>query len=106
VTSLRLHVRPSGRSDRLRGWHADGALRVEVTAVPEDGRANEAVIRLLASALGVRRSAVTVKQGAASRSKRIEVDGLDDAELKQRIQRALDAGEPHGGKEHGGFAQG
>lgn len=76
---------------RLRGWHPDGGLKVEVTAPPEGGKANEAVVRLLAGSLGVPRASITVKRGAGSRNKVIEVAEMSEAELKSRIERALDA---------------
>lgn len=95
MSLLSVHVRPGGRAERLRGWRADGGLRVEVTAPPEGGRANEAVVRLLAESLGVRRGAVTVRRGASGRSKLIEIEGMDEAEVKSRIERALATGEDH-----------
>jgi uncharacterized protein YggU (UPF0235/DUF167 family) len=55
----------------------DGVLRVRVAAPPVDGAANEALVRLLASELGVARSAVRLVSGATARTKRIEVDGQD-----------------------------
>jgi uncharacterized protein len=86
---LRVRVRPGARDERLRGWHGDGALKVEVTAPPEGGKANEAVVRLLADALGVRRIEVAVAQGHSSRSKVIEIEGIDEPELARRVERAL-----------------
>lgn len=94
---LRVRVRPGARDERLRGWHGDGSLRIEVTAPPEGGRANEAVVRLLAGILGVRRGDVAVIQGHAARSKVIEVQGLGEPELRERIERSL-GGEGGGGQ--------
>ncbi|MCU0272616.1 MAG: DUF167 domain-containing protein [Acidimicrobiales bacterium] len=71
---LLISVHPGARRE---GLVADAdRLRVEVTAPPERGRATEAVIRLVADRLGVRRSAVVVVAGATSRSKRLRVDGV------------------------------
>jgi len=69
---------------------------VEVTAPPEGGKANDAVVRLLAEALRVRRATVSVVRGASSRAKVVEVEGMDEAELKSRIERALGEGVPRG----------
>lgn len=57
------------------GTHGD-ALKVRVTAPPEGGRANDEVIRLLAGALGVPRSAVEIVAGHTSRRKRVRVFGV------------------------------
>lgn len=65
---------------------ADGPrLRLSVTAAPEDGRANRAVCALLAEALGVAASAVSVAQGASAREKTIAVAG-DPAALGARLE--------------------
>jgi uncharacterized protein YggU (UPF0235/DUF167 family) len=61
-------------------------LRVRVTAPPVDGRANEALTRLLASKLGVPRSDVRVVGGQTSRLKLVAVDGLTPEELRRRLE--------------------
>jgi uncharacterized protein YggU (UPF0235/DUF167 family) len=58
---------------------------VRVTAPPVDGKANEAVRRLLAKRLGVAPGRVAVARGQAGRDKLIEVEGIDDAELVRRL---------------------
>jgi uncharacterized protein (TIGR00251 family) len=78
-----LHVRPGSRRDAVEGDH-DGALAVRVSAPPTDGRANEAVRRLLASEFGVTRSAVEIVGGHTSRRKRVRIDG-DVAALTARL---------------------
>jgi hypothetical protein len=91
-TLLRIHVRPAARRESLQGWRADGSLKLEVTARPEDGLANQAVTDLLAEALGVSRGRVAVVRGRSSRSKLIEVEGMDEAEIRRRIEAALAGG--------------
>lgn len=54
----------------------NGLLRVYVTAVPEDGKANKVVIKLLAKRFGVNQSAVRIIRGAASGNKTVEIDGV------------------------------
>jgi uncharacterized protein YggU (UPF0235/DUF167 family) len=88
VTALHVRVHPGARFARLKEWRGD-VLRIDVTEPPERGRANEAVVLLLATALGVTRTDLTVRQGHASRDKRIEVTGIEPAELRARIDRAL-----------------
>lgn len=92
TATLRVRVHPGARIERLRDWHGD-ALRIDVIAAPERGRANDAVVRLLAAALGVTRTDVNVRQGHASRDKRIEVSGLEPDELRTRIDLALEESE-------------
>jgi uncharacterized protein YggU (UPF0235/DUF167 family) len=66
------------------GWTA-GVLRVRVTAPPVEGEANRAVSALVARALGVRPSAVTVARGTRGRDKLIRVEGLSRAEVEARL---------------------
>lgn len=81
-----LHIRVTPRSARpgIRGWRlgADGReeLEVRVAQAPADGAANEAVLKLLAAALGVSRSELAIISGAASRHKRVAIPfGLAEA---------------------------
>jgi len=89
---LRVRVHPGARRSGIVGWHGDGALKVEVTAAPEAGRANAAVEKLLAATLAVGKAQVTVVQGGSSRSKVVEVVGLDEHEIRDRIETALREG--------------
>lgn len=83
--TARIDVRltPRGGQDRIDGWEGD-VLRVRVAAPPAEGRANDAMLRLVAKALGVPPSRVTVISGAQSRTKVIEVDGLTVEEIRAR----------------------
>ncbi len=83
---LRLRVKPSARRDRLVGAHG-GALKLEVTAPPERGRANDAVVELLASAFGVRASEVEVTSGLASQDKQVRIGTLSAREACERLAR-------------------
>ncbi len=82
---LRVRVHPGARRERIGPRAADGAWRIEVRAVAEGGRANEAVVELIAEALGKRRSEVRVAAGAGSRSKVIEIDGAEQADVEARL---------------------
>jgi len=83
VTRLRLRVSPKAKRNAVAGWHGD-ALKVSVTAVPERGRANDAVVALLAEALGVAPSSIEVVSGAASKDKVVEVPLTPD-EIARRL---------------------
>ena len=61
------------------------ALAVRLAARPVDGAANQELIRLLADALSVPRSAVSVRSGAQSRTKRLHVAGIDPATARARL---------------------
>lgn len=73
--TLAVHVQPRARKSEVAGTHGD-ALKVRVTAPPEGGRANEEVVRILADALGVPRSAVEIVAGHTSRRKRVRIRGV------------------------------
>jgi uncharacterized protein (TIGR00251 family) len=86
---LRLKVQPKARREAVVGWTPDPdgvALKLAVGAPPEDGKANAAVIALLAETLGVAKSAISVVSGATDRRKLVEIRG-DETELRA----ALDA---------------
>ncbi len=76
--SVRFSVRVQPRAARseIVGLHGD-ALKVRLAAAPAEGAANEALIDLLADALGIARRAVRIVAGATSRGKIVEVDGVD-----------------------------
>jgi hypothetical protein len=86
---LEVLVRPRARREGVEGFRADGKLVLAVAAPPEDGRANEAVAGLLGEALGVKARDIAIVRGQRSRAKLIEVSGMDEAELRRRIERAL-----------------
>ena len=65
---LHVRVQPKARANAVKGWHG-AALRVSVTAAPEDGKANRAVIDLLAETFDVAPSSINLVRGAASRDK-------------------------------------
>jgi uncharacterized protein (TIGR00251 family) len=77
---LRVKVVPGASRDRVAGPHGDG-VRVQVSAPPERGRANEAVARVLAAALGVGPSRVVLASGAASSRKTFRIEGLTPDDL-------------------------
>ena len=84
VARLAVRVQPRARSDALAGERG-GALVVRVTAPPVDGKANAAVCALVARAVGVPKSAVTVVHGAGTRDKVLEIRGVDTASLRRAV---------------------
>ena len=90
-TRLRLRVAPGSRRPGVAGRHGDG-WKVRVAQPPEDGRANEAVVALLAEALELPRSAVAIVSGHSGRDKIVALDGIDPAEADRRLgERSITA---------------
>ncbi|GAA0552889.1 hypothetical protein FHS83_001546 [Rhizomicrobium palustre] len=87
--TVTFHVRltPKGGRDAVEGWEtaSDGSRHVKarVRAVPEDGKANAALVQLLAKTLGVPKSAIEIVAGATARLKRIEARGEN---LRARLE--------------------
>jgi len=84
TTRVRLRVSAGSRKTELAGRHGDG-WKVRVSAPPERGRANEAVLALLAERVGLPRRSLAIVSGQASRDKVIEMTGIDSAEAERRL---------------------
>jgi uncharacterized protein (TIGR00251 family) len=89
VPVARITVKAQPRAKRSRIVRVDGAnVTVQLAAPPVDGAANEALIELLSEALSLRKSAVRLALGQSSRSKVVEVVGLDAATVSARLAAA------------------
>lgn len=80
-TRLSVKVVPGASSNGVAGWMGD-ALRVRVTAAPERGKANAAVEKVIADALGLPARAVRVIKGNTSPRKVLEISGLTAGEIR------------------------
>ena len=80
-----VRVQPRASRDEIVGEHG-GALKVRLTAPPADGRANEALCKLLAYELKIPASAVRILAGETSRTKRIEIRGVSADAVKKLAQ--------------------
>lgn len=87
TTRLRLRVAPGASAPGVVGRHGD-AWKVRVAAAPERGRANDAVVELLAATLDVPRSSVTLVSGGGSRDKIVELTGIAPDEIERRLATA------------------
>ena len=85
-TRLRLRVSPGARSNAVVGRYGDG-WKVRVAAPPEDGKANDAVVRLLAQHLDLPDRSVTLVSGRSGRDKIVELAGIDSIEVERRLGR-------------------
>ena len=86
-TRLRLRVAPGAMRAGIVGRHGD-AWKVRVAAPAEGGRANDAVVRLLAETFAVPRTAVTLVSGHGSRDKIVERAGIDPEDIDRRLSFA------------------
>jgi uncharacterized protein (TIGR00251 family) len=84
VGRLQVRVQPRAHRDEIAG-ERHGVLLVRVTAPPVEGRANEAVRKLVAKRLGVAPGRVTVVRGATAREKLIDIEGIDGASLRRAL---------------------
>lgn len=97
---LRVHVQPGAGRSAVMGRHGD-ALKVKVGAPPDGGRANAALLGLVASILGIPESRVTLHSGASSRSKRLRIAGVEGAELGRLLELAVAGGGSQRGNARG-----
>jgi hypothetical protein len=85
VGRISVTVSPGAARSKLVGRHGEG-WRARVAAPPERGRANDALIELLARTLELPRDSLRVVSGRTSRRKVVEVVGLDEAEIARRLE--------------------
>ena len=88
---LELRVVPGTRRPGVVGRHG-AAWKIRVAAPPEDGRANQAVLGLLAETLRLPRRAVSIVAGSGSRDKIVECEGLSAEEIEKRLEAAAGVG--------------
>jgi uncharacterized protein len=93
ATRARIGVTVSSGAARteLVGRHG-GGWKARVAAPPERGRANDALVGLLSSALEIPKSSVRVVSGQRGRAKVVEVDGLGPTEVERRLARRVSSG--------------
>ena len=92
-TRLRLRVSPGATRAGVVGRHGEG-WKIRVAAPPEGGRANDAVVRLLADTLSVSRDAVTLVSGHGGRDKIVELTGIDSDRVERRLTAAARKEQP------------
>ncbi|MCF7853016.1 MAG: DUF167 family protein [Simkaniaceae bacterium] len=71
-------------SDQIIGFEGN-ILKVKLNAIPEKGHANKALIRLLSKALHLPKTSITIVQGETSRQKILQIEGLSDEELREKL---------------------
>ena len=88
ATMLYVQVSPNAAKNALEGFRGK-ILRVKVAAPPVQGKANKELVAYLSGVLGVRKSNVRIVKGHTLRNKAIAIDGLTEAQLRQRLDGAL-----------------
>lgn len=89
---LAIRLTPNGGRDAIDGIEPDGegtmVLKMRVTAVPEKGRANKALIALIAKSLGIPKSSISLVSGDTARKKILRIDG-DPEDLIRKLETLL-----------------
>lgn len=81
---LTVKVSPGASRNEISGFR-DDILLVKIAAPPEKGKANRELIDFLSTKLGVRKSDIDVLRGETSRTKILEISGLDHQDLKTKL---------------------
>ena len=81
---ITLKVHPRAKTTRIAG-KIGNAYRLQLTAAPVDGKANNACIAFLAEVAGVTKSRVRIVSGMTSRIKIVEIEGIAQAEMEERL---------------------
>lgn len=82
--TLRLHIQPGAKKTEVVGLHGE-ALKIRLAAPPVDGKANACLIAFLAERLDVAKAALRLVSGDTSRAKRVRIDGVDPAVVRERL---------------------
>jgi uncharacterized protein len=85
---LAVRAQPGARRIGIHGVFRD-ALKIAVSAPPEDGRANAAICEVIQKALGLKRSQIELISGQTSREKRILIRGISVADLERLLAPCL-----------------
>jgi uncharacterized protein (TIGR00251 family) len=87
---LSVHAQPGARKNGIIGIHS-GRLKIAVTEAPEKGKANKALVKLLADLLDLKRSQITLMSGETAQHKRFLFAGVDHATLAAKLAEYLPA---------------
>lgn len=82
---LKVKVIPGSSRNQIVGWLGD-ALKIKVSAPPEKGKANEAVMDLIANELGINSDDIEIESGHSSPSKIVAIEGMDDAAIQKAFE--------------------
>jgi uncharacterized protein (TIGR00251 family) len=86
--TIEIHLQPGAKRNEIVGFK-EGVLYAKVTALPQKGQANRALLELMAEILGVPKSALAIIRGQSSRNKVIAIHGLSREEVDEILGRDL-----------------
>ena len=93
MADLFIRLQPGARQDRIDGWARDAegreVLQIRLRARPVEGEANAALVCFLAEAAALPKSYVALARGDRSRLKRLTVQGVEDLELRTRLNAVM-----------------
>lgn len=84
TTCVNVYVQPCASVDRIEGEH-NAMLKVRLSAPPERGKANKALIKLISKTLGIPKSGVTLIKGRTTRIKQLEISGISAEDIEKRL---------------------
>jgi uncharacterized protein (TIGR00251 family) len=84
---ITVRVSPKSQKGAVVGWMDDGALKVKVLSAPEGGRANIELLRVVAEELKIPVRNVNIESGSTSTTKTLKITGLDEDEVRRRLDR-------------------
>jgi len=84
MATIRVHVVPNAKIDKVVGEHA-GAIKIRLRAPAVEGKANAALVDFLAKRLKVPKLTIVLLHGHKSRDKLVRIDGLSEEELRRRL---------------------
>ncbi|HTD00684.1 MAG: hypothetical protein DME35_02720 [Verrucomicrobia bacterium] len=84
MATIRVHVVPNAKIDKVVGEHA-GAIKIRLRAPAVEGKANAALISFLAARLKVPARTIVLARGQKSRDKWVRIDRLSDADVRRRL---------------------
>lgn len=83
---LKVRIVPRAKNNAIEGWMEDGSLKVRVQAPPVDGKANDALIRLLAQTLGFPARNISLRSGHTGRNKILAFAGITPEGLQKLLK--------------------
>jgi uncharacterized protein (TIGR00251 family) len=82
VTTIRVHVIPNAKIDKVAGEHGD-AIKIKLRAPAIEGKANTALRKFLAEKLSISQRAIVLERGERSRDKVLRIDGLSEKTIRE-----------------------
>lgn len=83
-TTIDIKVHPGAGKNEIAGY-TDGMLSVKITAQPEKGKANSALIKLLSDTLGIAKSRIEILRGTTSRRKTVSIEGMSPGTVIDKL---------------------